>query len=268
MPAIRLISELTLNKLNIQNNHLMTSSYSNKPSVLKNKNRDVSFLFSILLIFSLLNFANSILLSNHDLTICSGIASAMEETAETIKGFGRFLDSIKSIINTVSAVLGIEVILLLIAASLISGGLSLLGIPKGKISFFCSLAVADLFWFIWAKSFNPEISDFAGKLISILKTNLILIIPFLIIYFFKSPVISKKIKKTFKSVFRKKTAINKSVLIKLDEMIQEESIKLQRSIYNDVIYKKDEDEILISDETLKHKRELEEILREIKRETQ
>jgi hypothetical protein len=194
----------------------------------------------------------------------------MEETAETMKGFGRFLDSIRSIINTVSAVLGIEVILLLIAASLISSGLMLLGIPKGRFSFFCSLLIADMFWFIWAKSFNPDSPDFAGKIFSILKTNLILIIPFIIIYFFRSSVMLKKIKpkiKTaIKSIFIKKTSINKSMLIKINERFQDESMNLQRSIYNDVIYKKDDDEVLISDETLKHKKELEEILRELKRE--
>jgi hypothetical protein len=194
----------------------------------------------------------------------------MEETTGIIKGFGRFFDSIKSIINIISAVIGIEVILLLIAASIISGGLSLLGIPKGKFSFFCSLLIADLFWVLWAKSFNPDSFDFFGKILSILKTNLILIIPFIIIYFFRSPVMTKKIKPKvkagIKSLFRKKTAINKSMLIKMNEKLQEESMNLQRSIYNDVIYKKDVDEILISDETLKHRKELEDILRGLKRE--
>jgi hypothetical protein len=217
-----------------------------------------------------LSFFNCIQISNHGQIIFSGIASSMEETAEFIKGFGRFFDSIRSIINIISAVIGIEVILLLITASLISGGLSLLGIPKGKFSFFCSLFIADLFWILWAKSFNPDSFDLLGKIILILKTNLILIIPFIIVYFFRSPMMSKKIKpkikSAFKSIFRKKNVINKSVLIKINERLQEEGINLQRSIYNDVIYKKDSDEILISDETLKHKKELEEILRGIKRE--
>jgi hypothetical protein len=248
----------------------MTISGNKKKAFnLINNNSYRSLLFSFLLILSVCNLMQC-KVSSHGLLIYSGITSTMEETAETIKGLGRFLDSVRSIINTVSAVLGIEVIILLIAASLISGGLMLLGIPKGRFSFFCSLLIADMFWFIWTKSFNPGSLDLTGKIFSILKTNLILIIPFLIIYFFRSPLMSKKIKpkiKTaIKSIFRKKTLINKGILIKINERLQEESMNLQRSLYNDVIYKKDEDEVLISDETLKHKKELEEILREIMRE--
>lgn len=231
---------------------------------------ELSLFFSSLLILSIINFMHSTQILNHDLILFSGIASTMGETAETIKGFGRFLDSMRSVINIVSTVIGIEVIILLIAVSILSGALSLLGIPKGRFSFFCSLAIADMFWFVWAKSFNPESLDLAGKILSILKTNLILIIPFIIIYFFRSPAMSNKIKPkikaAIKSLFGKKTAINKSLLIKMNESIQEKSMNLQRSIYNDVIYKKDADEILISDGTLKHRKELEEILRGIKRE--
>jgi hypothetical protein len=269
MPGTRLISISILNKQHIKNPS-MTKPGNKKASVLYSNKSYLSFIFSLLLMLCVFNFIHSVLLSYHGSVIYSGIASTMEEAADSIKGFGRFLDSIRSIINTISAFLGIEVILLLIAASLISGGLSLLGIPKGKISFFCSLAIADIFWFIWAKSFNPGTLDFAGKLLSMFETNIILIIPFIFIYFFRSSVMSKKIrpkiKTAIKSIFGKKAKINKSMLIKMNEMIQEESMNLQRSIYNDVIYKKDDDEILISDETLKHKKELEEILREIKRE--
>lgn len=250
---------------------LMANSGNTKISFLKPKLFYSSLIFSFFLTLCVFNCVQNIQISNHSMLIFSGISSTLEGTAETLKGFGRFLDSIRSIINAISAVIGIEVILLLIAASLISGGLSLLGIPKGKLSFFCSLLTADLFWFIWAKSFNPDSLDLFGKILSILKTNLILIIPFVIIYFFRSPAMSKKIKPKIqaavKSIFRKKTIINKSILMNLNERIQEESMNLQRSIYSDVIYKKDTDDILISDNTLKHKKELEEILRGIKRES-
>ena len=74
--------------------------------------------------------------------------------------------------------------------------------------------------------------------------------------------IKPKIKATVRSIFRKKSSYNKKMLIRLNEKLQETGMNFQRSIYNDILNKADADEILISDDTLKHKKELEELLKE------
>ena len=118
----------------------------------KHYNYCVFIYFSFFITISLLNIIQKAKFNNSP-TILSGIASSMEGAVETIKGLGRFLDSINSIIAAVSSVIGIEVFVLLIAVLLISAAISFLGVSKGKFSFFCSLIIADIFWFLWAKSF-------------------------------------------------------------------------------------------------------------------
>jgi hypothetical protein len=229
-----------------------------------------TYYLSISIIFSF-SLTNLLQMPDHGLAIFSGFSSTLEETSNAIKGFGRFLDSLKSIIDVISTVVGIEVILLLTIVSLISMCISLLGIPKGKLSFLSSLIIADLFWITWAKSFNPENTAFLAKLFLILKTNLILLIPFIIIYFFRSPVVAKRVKTKvltiLKSLFKRKKTdgiLSRNEILCITEKYQEANMKLQNSILNDIIKRKDNDEFAFSADTIKYRKELEEILNKVR----
>ncbi len=226
--------------------------------------------FLICLITSLI-FTGSIvsftIATTNESVIHSGIASGMEEAAAAIKGFGRLLDSFKSIIDIISNIVSPEVLLLFIAASLIGLGLSFLGVPKGGVSFLCSLLIADLFWFIWVKSFNPGFPDVITKLLLIIKINLVIIIPFIAVYFLKSGVFTGKILpgilSFFKSIFKRKRSpdlFNKKEIASITTELNESISMLQKSVLNDILNQNDKDKIRLSAGTLKRKKELEEIL--------
>ena len=185
---------------------------------------------------------------------------------EFIKGLAEFLNSTKTIINFLYNIIGLRAILLFIAASLIGNGLSFWGIPRGKASFFLSLLIADIFWFIGIKSFNNSF-DLVNMTFSILKTNLILIIPFIIIYIFKTSIISKrvlpKILSLIKLPFKKKKSVNK--IIEIVEKLQETNMQLQKSLFKDIINQKDKSNVVLSPDTLKWKKELEEVIKKFER---
>lgn len=112
----------------------------------------------------------------------SGIADTLRNAKEAITGLARFVEHITHIADTISGIIGIQVLLLLIVISIIASGLAAVGIPRGKISFFFSLVLADFLWILWSVSFSPGSYAF---IYSIAKTNLILLSPYILILIIK-----------------------------------------------------------------------------------
>ncbi len=207
-------------------------------------------------------------ISNNQGVVLSGIASSIGETAENLKGLGRFFSSLKAMIGFVVDIIGFRAILLFIFASLIGNGLSFFGISKGKLSFFLSLIIADLFWFLWIKSFSTDPAGLAASIVSILKTNLILIIPFAVIYILKRPFISKKAVPKIASLLRlphtRRRSLKKENAVRISERLRDTSASLQASLLRDILDREDKEEVIVSADTLKNKKELEDALSEIK----
>lgn len=196
----------------------------------------------------------------------NAILSTLSETKETIEGINRFINIIVGVINTTISIIGFigfKVLVLFIAVLFLSTGLAFIGIPKGKVSFFTSLTLVNVLWFFWGKSFNPESYSF---MISMLKTNLILLIPFLLLPIFKVVIefLFKKISKIFcfiKIPFIGKKILDKNEIISISEKFQEISPKFQLSLFKDILSNEKKDRITISNTTYKYMNDIEEIIK-------
>ena len=109
----------------------------------------------------------------------AGIVSSLSETKDSIEGLVRFIDTVAAALKTIADMIGFKAVLLFLAILVISGGLTFIGIPRGKTSFFISLIIADLTWLAFEKSLNPQTYGF---LITMLHTNVIVLIPFISIF--------------------------------------------------------------------------------------
>ena len=112
----------------------------------------------------------------------SGITDTLRNIKEAIIGVYRFVEHLAYIADTISSIVGIQVIILLIGISIIASGLAAFGIPRGKLSFFLSLILADFFWVLWSISFSPGSYDF---IYSMAKTNLVILSPYILILVIK-----------------------------------------------------------------------------------
>ena len=196
----------------------------------------------------------------------AGIVSTLSDTKETIEGISRFIDTASGIINIVISIIGIlgfKALILFFTVLFLSTGFSYIGIPKGKASFFSSLTLANLIWFAWERSFNPDSYSF---LISMLQTNLILLIPFISILLLKRvlPFVFRKIFSRiilfFKIPFISKRVIDNNKIINLSEKYQQVSSHFQLSLLRDILHNRD-DKIILSITTHKSIKDLEEIIK-------
>lgn len=193
----------------------------------------------------------------------SGISSTIDNTKDLIEGLNRFIKTIKLVTQRISNIVGFKAVFLFIIVLFFGAGLSYLGIPRGKASFLSSLILADLIWFTWEKSFNPETYSY---IFPILKTNLILLIPLFFIYLLNrfAPIISVRIIHRVLSVikipFINKGVIDNKKLIDMSERFQEISFQFQKSLFRDILHNRN-DKIILSSATNKHIRELEEIIK-------
>lgn len=126
--------------------------------------------------------------------IPTNAASAYNDTKDFISGLKLFFEKL----STIASLIGFKTIVLLIAVLFISSGLSAIGVPKGRFSFFLSLAVADAIWILWKSSFGESASYWP-----IVQSTLILSLPFLLILLIKKAV--PKIRPRLKNVFARFT---------------------------------------------------------------
>ena len=235
----------------------------------KHSSYNINIISSVLFTFILSTGFHGINSSKHGIIILSGLTSTIEETSEIIKGLGRFFDSVTTIINFISAFIDPGALILLIIVALLSTGLSFLGIQKGRFSFFVSLFIADMFWFTWIKSFYQS-NELTNKIFILVKSNILLILPFVAIYFFKTQTFSKKLKpkiiSILKSPFSKKKPLsfNEDDIIRITENLNLSNALLQKYITNDILNRKKKEDIILSAETLKQLKIMMETLERIK----
>lgn len=140
----------------------------------------------------------------------AGFSESIDELGKIVDSIKAIFDLITTVISTLNSIFGLSVILLFIAVVILSAGLSALGLPKGKITFFSSLLIADFFWYIWYYAQNPETYGFIW---SIFKTSFILISPYIVIMLLKFliPTLYEEIRK--KVLYKK--AIPKKDLVRI-----------------------------------------------------
>ncbi len=162
--------------------------------------------------------------------------SAFADFAESLSEIEKVMNSINSVFTAVTqtfsainSLFGIEVILLLLAVIVFSSGLSSVGMPKGKLAFFTSLLLADFFWVIWITAQKPESGIFVLKII---KTNLILLSPYLLILSIKTifPIIKQNI---YRKIYVKK-GMKKDALLRYSEEIMQLHLYLSKHIQHDL----------------------------------
>ncbi len=181
----------------------------------------------------------------------------------TFEGLSRFLDSIYSFISAISSFLGYRAIALFFAIAFTSAGLSAIGFPKGRLSFFISMIIINLLWFTWNRSFEI---DYIYTLSTMLKTNGIIVFPYILFLIIKhyNDAIKKYLYAIFYFIFPflKKEGIHKQKF--------QESVTLLNTTYTDVLESlmKDffdgDDFIILSGNSIRTIEQLENILKKIK----
>jgi hypothetical protein len=108
-----------------------------------------------------------------------------------------------------------------------------------------------------------------NKIFILIKSNILLILPFVAIYLFKSQTFSKKLKpkiiSIFKSPFTKKKPLSfkEDDIIRITENLNLSNALLQKYITNDILNRKKKEDIILSAETLKQLKIMREALERI-----
>ncbi len=181
----------------------------------------------------------------------------------TFDALSRFLDTIYSFMSAISNLLGYRAIALFFAIAFTSGGLSAIGFPKGKTSFFISMIIINILWFTWNKSFKI---DYIYTINTMLKTNSIILLPYFLflIIKYRKDVIKKFMYKFFYLIFPflKTEGIHKQTLQESIKLIHTTFAELTEYLMKDYFY--GDDYIKLSDNSIRAIEQLENILKKIK----
>jgi hypothetical protein len=179
----------------------------------------------------------------------SDISETLQEISNVLKGIYSFISSLSSI-PLLSTTIGFDTILLFIGIVVFTAGFSAIGVPKGKFSFLASLVTADALWVLWKESMKAE---FPGYLAPILKSNLIVLTPFILVMIFSAafPHLWMKFKRSITSLFHRKTAFNKKDFLALYDEYQERSTELNRLIVSDMLASGASEKTSLSQEAVK-----------------
>ncbi len=228
--------------------------------IIHHKTNALSLFMAIILLLSILGvLSDSTDYSNGSISCC-GLTETLTETKEALEGFTRFIGSIAAVFKEISSIAGFRVIVLLIAVLFLSAVLSFIGIPKGKMNFFLSLITANAIWLLWVKSFNMP----NEYIITILKTNIILLIPVVAFLILKRVLpfiyswIKSKLYHSFK-LFRRRLH-NKKNMVETLRRYQDCSAEFEQSLIEDILNATD-DSITLSQNTNKRLRDLDEIVK-------
>lgn len=203
--------------------------------------------------------------------IVSDISQAVDNIRESAASIKRFADSLSQFFETVGAVfsfigslLGAKALLLLAGVMVSSALLSTLGVPRGKFSFFVSLGFADFIWAAWRKSFEGIDSSFVVEMV---KANLILLAPFLIIYFSKRyyPYLTQKSIQVYAWIRRKKTGIAVEEALAFWESYKAVQNDFERALMDDIVAG-DKGKVTITDDTKRFASEMQHLLERIAQE--
>ena len=166
-----------------------------------------------------------------------------ENMKKTYKSIEEFIDGINSYVSKIQRVantIGFKPIMLLIIVFFLSSGLSSVGVPKGKASFLTALALTNTIWIAWKISFDNTQFD---EYLSILKANLILLSPFILIFSIKSgwPFMAKSLKRMKVKLMGEELKAKRREINSLSRLLLEENIKLHNQIQANI----DSDELSI-----------------------
>jgi uncharacterized protein YoxC len=155
-----------------------------------------------------------------------------ESMKGTYKSIEEFIDGVNNFVGKIQRVIsmtGFKPIAFLIIVIFLSSGLSAIGVPRGMLSFFISLALVNTIWIIWKMSFgNTQM----GEYLSIIKTNLILLFPFMLIFSIKSgwPFITKSLKNMKARLTGEELKLKRKEINSLSRLLLEENMKLHNQI--------------------------------------
>ncbi len=200
--------------------------------------------------------------------IVSDISHAVDsirESAAAIKSFAdslsRFFETVGSAISFIGSLIGAKALLLLAGAMIFSALLSMLGVPKGKLSFFISLICADCIWAAWRRSFENIDSGFVWEMI---KANLILIAPFLVIHLIKGyyPYLTRALSRMYGRIAGKNKGMTKEEAVSFWERYKAIQSDFERALMDDIVAG-GEDGVVVSDETKRCAMEMQKIFESI-----
>ncbi|MDY6967539.1 MAG: hypothetical protein SVR08_02620 [Spirochaetota bacterium] len=192
----------------------------------------------------------------------AGITSVLSQAKDLFEGLYRFFFTTTSAVITVTSFIGFNTLMLLAAVLFFSAGFSVIGVPKGKASFFTSLIFADIIWFIWAVSFDPDSYMF---LIQMFNSNLVLLIPFLLLPVLKkvASYLNRKIFSRLLSLLRipfiNKRDADYEDVINISEKYNEASSHFQKSLLKDLLYNRGE-KVVISSATINNIKHLKDVI--------
>jgi len=188
-----------------------------------------------------------LLVSGSSTEVFAGIKDKIQETyksaieipanmKETYKSIEEFVDGINSFagkVKSVTGMIGFKPIMLLIIIFFLSSGLSAIGVPRGIASFFISLAMVNTIWIMWKMSF---VDTQIGEYLTIIKTNLILLFPFILIFSIKSgwPFIKKSLQKMKARLTGEELQLKRKEINSLSRLLLEENMKLHNQIQTEI----------------------------------
>ena len=158
----------------------------------------------------------------------SDLSESLREISDILKGLRSFIESLSSI-SIVSNIIGLETFLLFVSVVVLSIVFSALGVPKGRFSFLLSLVTADSLWILWKASMK---AGFPGYLIPIIKSNLVVLSPFLIVTILGAafPLLWTKSKRALSSLIRTKRTMDRKKLLALYDEYQMQSSALAHAV--------------------------------------
>lgn len=186
---------------------------------------------------------------NMGVSLC-GFTNTLRDVKDAISGFSRFIQQVTRIVETVSDIVGIQVLILLIVVSIIASGLAAFGVPRGKMSFFLSLIFTDCLWVLWSTSFNPDSYAF---IYDIAKTNLILLSPYLLLLLIKRywpDIMRFSVNLRNKILSRPPDVVTLKEFLQWKKQYQSLNVSLLESLDNDLAVK-EKDSVIISKETMR-----------------
>jgi len=172
------------------------------------------------------------------------LQESVKETKELFTSINKFFTTISSAVQKVSSLVGGTTLLLLFFVLIISSGLGALGIPRGRITFFSALIIADILWLVWGNSTGAGMLSYS---LIIAKTNGIILSPFIIYLVLKrySPSILNGLRKALPFPAGKSLHIKEAEF--LTGRFSDESLTLIKNISMDIERGRKNEKIFLSD---------------------
>lgn len=174
------------------------------------------------------------------------LQESVKETKELFTSINKFFTTISSAVQKVSSLVGGTTLLLLFFVLIISSGLGALGIPKGRITFFSALIIADILWLVWGNSTGAGMLSYS---IVIAKTNGIILSPFILLLIIKrySPPLLSRLRKALPFLTGRSLYLKEAEF--LTERFSDESLNLIKNISGDIERGRINEKVFLSDES-------------------